>query len=291
MRTKVDFILSTLFDQQKANDKRYLTILLVLFFSWPLLSQGPISGFRTPKGETAIALTYSQEKYDLYLSPLGNEERALKALSYSLFLETATGPRTALVATLPYLKTGPNTSGLQDASLWLKYLNLQTVEKNSLHNVFTAVGLSFPIGNYLVNDPLAIGQKASVFQTRLVYQYQHEQGWFVNALSGIDFQFSPEGRAAIPIMLRTGYGGPYFYVEGWWELMTAINSGTSSGQLALAGSGSSWNRVGTTLYVPARPWVGFTLGGAWILSGKFIGQSSRYNLGTVFKIAPRKSAG
>ncbi len=289
MRTSTNFIRCFLFNKQKSLAKLRFTVILTCLAGWPLLSQGPISGFRAPQGETAIALTYSQEKYSRYLSPQGNEERALTALSYSLFLEAATGARTALVATLPYLKTGPSTSGLQDGSIWLKYLNLQSVQKNNLHNVFTSIGLSFPVGNYLVDDPLAIGQKASVFHTRLVYQYQHTQGWFINAASGIDFQFSPEGRAAIPLLLRTGYGGPFCYIEAWWELMSAINSGTSSGQVALAGNGSSWNRVGTTLYLPIRPWVGCTLGGAWIINGQYIGQSSRYNLGTVFKINAKKS--
>ncbi len=260
-------------------------LFLVFFLCLSVIAaQGPISGFRQTKGETALALTYSYENYDRYLRPEGNETRTLEATSYSLFVEAATGARSSIVATLPYIRTNSQNSSLQDASIWIKYLNLQEVKKNSLHNVFTAVGLSFPLGNYPIDNAAAIGQKASIFQSRLVYQFQHEQGWFINAASGIDFQFSPEGRASIPLLLRTGYGGPYFYVETWWELVSALNNQNTATSTALAGTGSSWSRAGATLYVPIRPWFGIVVGGAWILSGQYIGQSSRLNVGSVFKL-------
>lgn len=262
---------------------RFLFLVSSFCFTW-LCAQGPISGFKPVKGETAIALMYSSESYNRYLSPQGDEERSLDAISYSFFIEAATGARSSIVATLPYIQTERQNTGLQDASVWLKYLNLQDVKKHSLHNVFTAVGLSFPVGNYPIDDVAAIGQKASIFQTRLVYQFQHELGWFLNAASGIDFQFSPDGRASIPLLLRTGYGGPYFYVEAWWELVSALNGQNTTSSTALAGTGSSWSRLGSTLYVPIRPWFGLTLGGAWILSGQYIGQSSRINIGSVFKL-------
>lgn len=269
---------------QKIPPMPHLLLLLFCCCLSGLFAQGPISGFRQELGTTALAITYSQERYDQYFNAQGKEDRALEATSYSLFIEAATGPKTSLVATLPYIRTNNQNAGLQDASLWIKYLNLQKVQTRSLHNVFTAVGLSFPIGNYPIDNPAAIGQKASVFQTRLVYQFQHEQGWFLNAASGIDFQFSPSGQAAIPLLLRTGYGGPYFYVEAWWELVSAINGQNAGTNLALAGTASSWSRLGATLYVPLRPWLGITLGGAWILSGQHIGQSSRLNIGSVFQL-------
>lgn len=262
---------------------RFKLIILFLSGCLALNAQGPISGFYTAKGEIALALSYSSDRYDTYLNPAGNENRELAAISYSAFIEAGLGNNSSIVATLPYISTGENTRGLQDASIWLKYLNLQNRDKRSLHNVFTAIGLSFPIGNYVVDDPAAIGQKATVFQGRLAYQLQHDDGWFISAISGIDFQFAPDSRSAIPLLLRAGYGGPFFYVEGWFELVRALEGGIA-GQTALAGTGSSWNRVGLTGYVPVFKWLGFTIGGAWITSGKFIGQSSRVNLGTVFKI-------
>lgn len=258
-------------------------LILLFLFPFFLYGQGPISGFRAPEGEIAVALTYSTESFDTYLQPTGNEDRELTAVSYNLFMEAATGSRTSVVLTLPYVETDATNRGLQDASVWLKYLNFQKINRLKTTNVFTAVGLTFPIGNYPTDNPAAIGQQATVFQGRLAYQLRHESGWFINAISGIDFQIAPDSRAAWPLLLRGGFGGPWLYVEAWYELMQSLEAGTS-GSTSLAGTGSSWNRVGTTFYVPIRPWVGVTLGGAWILSGEFIGQSSRLNFGTVFKL-------
>jgi len=256
---------------------------LILAFCPSLFAQGPISGFATPKGEVAIAVTYSVDEYDTYLQPDGNEAREVAATSYSLFIEAGTGDKSSLVFTLPYIETTPENSSIQDASLWLKYTNLIDKKDRVQHNVFTAIGLSVPVGNYPTDNEAAIGQRATVFQGRLVYQLQHELGWFLNVASGIDFQLSPDSRSAWPLLLRGGYGGPYFYLEGWFEIVRALESGVAT-QTAVAATGSSWNRLGATLYVPVTKWLGFTLGGAWITSGKFIGQSNRLNLGTVFNL-------
>ncbi|PHI18984.1 hypothetical protein CEQ90_15195 [Lewinellaceae bacterium SD302] len=259
--------------------------LAILFF-WAtsfMYAQGPISGFKPKVGEVAIALNYANDSYDTYFLDEGKEARELTANSYNLFIEAATGSKTSIIATLPYISVDDDNQGLQDASLWIKYNNLQDVKAKGLHNVFTAIGLSFPVGDYAIESDRAIGQRATVFNGRLAYQYQSNSGWFVNAVSGIDFQLSPESAVNWPLLLRSGYGGKYFYVEGWLEFVRALEVGTVD-QSALAGSGSSWNRVGTTLYVPITKWLGLNAGGAWILSGDFIGKSTRYNLGVVFKI-------
>ena len=247
-------------------------------------AQGPISGFPTPKGEVVIAPAYSVEKYDSYFLPDDQTEpREVETISYSLFVEAGLSDQSSLVATLPWMRTNDRDGSLQDAALWLKYMNLDKRGERGANRLFTAVGLSFPVGNYETDGIAALGQRATVFQGRLAYQYQHDSGWFLSAVSGIDFQYAPESRSAWPLLLRTGYGNKYFYVEGWWESVAALESGTAV-QTATAGTGSSWRRVGGTVYVPVVPWLGLNVGGAWVLNGDFIGDSSRLNAGVVFKL-------
>lgn len=264
---------------------RSLSILLLI--ALPLatvLAQGPISGFPTPKGETAIAISFSVEHYDTYFLPEeAQEARDVETISYSLFLETGLSDNTSLVVTLPWMRTNDRTGSLQDGSIWLKYMNLDRRQAHATSRFFTAVGLSVPVGDYETDGIAALGQRATVFQGRLAYQFQHDDGWFLHAQSGIDFQIAPEAQSAWPLLLRTGYGGKYFYTEAWVEWVTALESG-SGVQTATAGTGSSWRRIGATLYFPARPWVGVNLGGAWVLGGEFIGQSSRLSAGLVFKL-------
>ncbi len=261
-----------------------LPAVLCLAGSWSLPAQGPIGGFPVPQGEIALAPAYSIERYTRYYGAGGVlEDRQVTTTSYSLFVEAGLSEQTALVATLPYLRTNDRPGSLQDASLWIKYLNSDRRAKQGAHRVFTAVGLSFPVGNYETTGIAALGQKATVFQGRLVYQYQLDSGFFLHAQSGIDFQFAPDSRSSWPLLLRTGYGTRYVYVEGWVEFITALEAGPAV-QTATAGSGSSWRRFGGTVYLPLRPWVGIVTGGAYVLGGEYIGKSNRINLGLVFKL-------
>lgn len=269
------------------DQKLLLAVVLLCGAYLKLGAQGPVSGFPTPKGEVAVALSYGQEEYDTYLNPEGNEARSLTATSYNFFLEAGTGEQTSLIFTLPYIQTNDDNSGLQDASLWLKYQNVDSRKGRGRNWLFTALGATFPIGDYPTDGDFAIGQKAFTMQGRLVYQYQHDDGWFLHAQSGIDFQLSPDSRAIWPVVLRSGYGGPWFYVEGWFESVQALD-GAQGTRTALAGSGSSWTRVGGTFYVPIQPWIGAFVGGAWILGGEYIGQSSRLNAGMVFKLGTKR---
>ncbi|MCP9236601.1 transporter [Lewinella sp. JB7] len=249
-----------------------------------LFGQGPISGFPTPKGEIAVAPAYSRETYTTYFGQDGTpEDREVTTTSYSLFVEAGLNDQTSLVATLPYMRTNDRPGSLQDASLWIKYMNLDLRGASGNQRVFTAIGLSFPVGSYETTGIAALGQRATVFQGRLVYQYQFDSGFFLHAQSGIDFQFAPESRSSWPVLLRTGYGTKYVYVEGWVEFITALESGTAV-QTATAGTGSSWRRVGGTVYVPVVKWAGFVLGGAYVLGGEYIGKSGRVNLGMVVKL-------
>lgn len=231
-----------------------------------------------------MAVSYSAETYENYFLPDDQTEaREIETISYALFVEAGVSDNMALVATLPWMRTNDREGSLQDASLWLKYMNLDKRDGRAAHRVFTAVGLSFPIGNYETEGVAALGQRATVFQGRLAYQYQHDSGWFLHGQSGIDFQIAPEAQSAWPFLLRTGYGGKYFYTEAWFENVRALESG-SGVQTATAGTGSSWRRVGGTLYIPVQPWVGLNFAGAWVLDGTYIGDSSRLSAGLVFKL-------
>lgn len=269
--------------------RRCLPLLCFLTFLCTCArAQGPVSGFPTPKGETAIAISYSKETYDNYFLPEDAEEkREIETISYSLFVETGVSDNMSLIATLPWMQINEDEGSLQDASLWLKYMNLDKRSGRSASRVFTSVGLSLPIGNYETMGNTALGQRATVFQGRLVYQFQHDDGWFLHGQTGIDFQIAPEAQSSWPLLLRTGYGGKFFYTEAWIEFVTALESG-SGVQGAAAGTGSSWSRFGGTFYVPVTRWAGLNLGAAWVLGGEFIGESSRLNLGFVFKLGTGK---
>ncbi len=259
----------------------YLTL-----FYWgllpSLLAQGPISGFLPSQRQLDVALTHSWETYDTFLNDAGQQTaRSLNARSYNLFVEYGNS-KTTLIASLPYIQHDNANKGLQDASLWLKYRNERTETAQGYHNWITAAGLAFPVSRYPADNPLAIGRQAAMFSGRLLWQYDAKYGWFVQAQSGVDFQFAPTAQAAVPILLRGGLGTARYYIDGWLERYQSLG-GTSTGNNLSAGTGSSWTRAGATVYLPLRPWMGVFGGGAWVLGGRNIGVSSRLNVGVVFR--------
>jgi len=268
---------------------KLLLPLLLSFLPFTLtFAQGPISGFPTPKGEIVVALSYSEDSYENYFLPDNREEgREITTAIYSLFVEAGLSDKTALVATLPWMRTNDRDGSLQDGSAWIKFMNSDKRRGRTNRRFFTAIGLSFPVGNYETTGVEALGQRATVFQGRFTYQLQHDEGWFLSAQTGLDFQFAPEAAAAWPLLLRSGYGNRFFYVEGWLEFVTALESGTGVNGAA-AGTGSSWRRIGGTVYVPLTKWVGLNVGGARVLGGTYIGESGRWNAGVVFKVGAGK---
>ena len=266
------------------NKKLFLALLLLASWAGLLPAQGPISGFLPRPGQWQVAANYSTESYDTYLQEDGEIFQRLDSRSPSLFAEYGLAANNSLVFTLPYIDNGPGNRAWQDAALWFKYRNQLREVAHGRHAVLTAVGLSFPVGDYPADNLAAIGRRATVFGGRLVWQYQDDNGWFLHLQSGIDFQIAPEAAAAWPVLLRAGWGTPWFYVEGWLERYTALETAarTNGGNLAL-GVNSSWLRTGGTLYFPVRPWLGVQGGMAYILDGKNIGKSLRWNTGVVFQ--------
>lgn len=248
------------------------TLLLGLCFS--LQAQGPISGFMPQTGQVDIAYTYSQEQFDQFYDEQGDRvPRSLSSRSHNLFLEYGMNARSSLVLTAPYIDNGAGNRAWQDGSLWLKYRNQRREKPPGFHNLITAVGLSFPLSKYANDNPAAIGRRATTFNGRLGWQYEARYGWFFQLQSGIDFQFAPLAQSAIPLLLRGGIGTSWVYADLWLEHYQSLNGSPADGQLA-AGTGSTWTRLGGTLYFPIRPWMGWVGGITQVLGGRNIGAST-----------------
>lgn len=238
------------------------------------------------QGQWDIATTYSQEHYDDFFDSSGNVElRPITQQSMNFFLEHGFDPKTSLVITAPYISHNEQNKGLQDASLWLKYRNERNQKDHGYLNFITAFGLSLPLSQYPTDNPAAIGNRASTIHARLLWQYDANYGWFVQIQSGLDFQFSPEAVAAIPLLIKGGIGMKRLYADFWFEHFQSLNSTPIDGT-QIVGTSSTWNKIGGTIYLPIKPWIGAFVGGSYILSGKNIGQGKRLNVGLVFRIIP-----
>lgn len=261
---------------------RLFSLLLCLAVVSSLAAQGPISGFMPTPGELTLAPAFSRESFNSYFTDTGQRTTHLQSRSYSLFAEYGLSEQSALLLTAPYIHSGTTNRGWQDGSLWLKYRNQHTERPTGYSNLLTAVGVSFPLSRYPIADSFAIGQRATTFQGRLVWQHDYTSGFFLHAQSGIDFQISPAARAVWPLLVRAGFGARYYYVEGWLERVRSLNS--TAGPNFAAGAGSSWWRTGGTLYLPLHSRGGLFSSIAYILRGQHIGQIFRWSIGGVWRI-------
>jgi hypothetical protein len=262
-------------------------LALSFFFASPAaLAQGPLSGFKGARGVTDFALNYGTESFSTYL--FGKEERRslLTTQSFNLFAEHNFTDTMALVFNLPYVWIDEANRGLQDANLFLKYRNKHQQYTGGYLNLMTSVGLTFPASAYPKDTETPIGIRALAFHGRFSAQYTSYNGFFAQVQSGLDFRLVEELQVAWPILLRAGYGGRYYYLEGWLEQFTTLNDAADT-QIS-GGAGSDWTRLGATLYLPLARHIGAVLGGAWILQGRNIGLSSRWNTGLVYRLERKK---
>lgn len=246
-----------------------------------LFAQGPISGFLPKKGNTDIALTYAYEYFNKYY--FGDQKQDISQTMHtaSFYGEHGLSAKSSLVAAAPYLWIGEN-KGLQDGSLFLKYKAFYKEGTNGNLSLIGAVGATFPLSHYSTEVDNPIGIRATLLQGRVVAQYNSVFGIFAHLQSGLDVRVTPGNLVALPIVFRMGYGGSWFYADGWLEYYHTFNAGADDS--ISDGSGSVWFRAGGTLYYPVTDKFGAFLGFAQIFSGRNIGLSSRWNLGVVWKL-------
>ena len=263
-----------------------MRILLILIYCLPLLvpdllAQGPLSGFMPRKKQTDIALTYSYDHYDFYY--FGSEKRPLKntTQSVNLFIERGFTDSFSLVFTLPYIWIDEMNTNFQDATIFIKYRNHYNRFGNGDLSLITGVGLSFPVSNYSKETETPIGERSTLFQGRLLMQIKFDIGLFLHLQSGVNFRIIPDAQTSIPLLFRTGFGGSKFYVDAWVEFFNTINPGTDL--MVFGGAGSSWIKIGGTIYYPLIPQIGLAISGSALLVGQNIGLSNRVNAGVVFR--------
>ncbi len=256
--------------------------LSCLFVSVMAFGQGPITAFFNAKGSLDLAVSYGRESYQRYR--LGREfiDRPTLISSWSIFSEYSLSNGSSLVVTLPYLQVDGGNQGWQDAQLFLKLRTRQTFSDSGQNTRAVALGLSFPVAAYETTSVGALGQQALRFQARFLRQYQADSGFFMQFKSGLDFQLAPEAQFAIPVLGRLGYGGSWFFAEGWLEWYESFSEGNT--QQATGGTGADWWRLGGSIHLPIRGGLGGGLQGAYILAGRNIGLSTRWGIYLLYRL-------
>lgn len=263
--------------------KESIYIFLFFIFSIPqLFSQGAIDGYMKAHKETDFAFTYSYEKYNIYYFGTEKQDISLTTQTMSLFIAHGLNKRMNLIVSIPYIWTGPQTKNFQDAIVSIKYLSKRNQYEHGKLSRITAFGFSFPISGYESDTWNPIGQRATTFNVRHLWQYESKLGYFLHLQSGLDFRVIPSTQAALPVVFRVGVATSKFYFDTWFEIFHTFNSGVD--QQISGGEGSRFLKIGGTFYYPITKSFGAFVGGAHFLKGANIGKASRVNVGIVYKL-------
>ena len=264
-----------------------------------LKAQSPIGGFMQGKGKGNVVLSYNAESYtDVYLVP---EKVAgvpvfnkVKTNSFSLFTTVGITNKLDVQLNVPYIKsTGEASqqvltnlnyqnerSGLQDVSVYLKYNPInKRIGKGNLAFI-GSIGLQAPIGDYRADEGLqsiiAIGNRATQFNTFILTQYKMDNGVFFNGNLGYSLR-SNDVPGAFISELKAGYAGKKFYAD---VFAASQLSGEGTDILKEGFDGVfpktkvNYNKIGLNLYVPIKSGFGLAGGFSSVVGGRNNGAST-----------------
>lgn len=286
---------------------RLSSILVLAALPFLAAAQSPLSGFMNGKGNGAVALSYSYEKYkDVFLVP--NDAPGVPVFnevsvnSTSLYASYGITDRFDAVLSVPYIQTkGEATdavlnelgfensrSGVQDLSVFIKYNPYNVAVGNAMLHFMLGAGVKTPIGDYNVDEGLqsilAIGNRATSFNGLAIAQVKFEDGLFLTTQAGYSFRDGEVPNALIG-EIKAGYAGKNIYVD------TYFASQISDGGVNILGEGFQgffpatdvrYNRIGVNVYVPIVSGFGVSAGVSQYLSGRNVGKATGFSGSVVY---------
>lgn len=218
---------------------------------------------------------------------------------------------------LPYLKTKASMGtlhsqlGVQDLSLWIKWMPLEKDLGNGIFAVYTLGGASMPASNYIADYlPLSIGMKSKTLSGRLLLDYQ-QGDFFVTASetytvrgnvklernSYYTTNFMLNDHVVMPNVnvwgIRAGYRTSKWIIEGLlYDMKTLGGFDITKNNMPFPSNRMNATSAGINLKYEIQKVPGLSLTGGMnkVLKGRNVGQSINYNAGVfyILDFSPKK---
>ena len=267
-------------------------ITALLTTSIAVHAQTPVDGFYPGKGNGAVALSYSHEKYDQFF--LGNGSIANWAGDYnvnsvSLYATYGITDKFAAAVSVPYIMIKTvnfsdetvKRKSLQDLGVYLKYRALEKDFGSWNLSLSPAIGFTTPITDY-ATDFYAVGQDATGLDIRGIAMVTTDMGVFGEVQGAGLLRFNPTPSGA-SFNVKAGYYNAKIYGDVYYSIQQ-INGGVGLPdpedfrELAV-----SYQKVGVTVAYNILSSLGVYAGGAYVIDGKSVGQSTRITGGAVVR--------
>jgi hypothetical protein len=223
-----------------------------------------------------------------------------------------------LIFGAPYIKTKASAGtlhgqdGIQDLSLWAKYMPYErSIGKGDL-SVYGLVGVSVPLTNYVADFlPMSIGLRSKTFSLRAMGDYQI--GKFFVTVSGtytfrsnikidrdayytteMHYTNEVEMPDVLSFNLRSGYRHANWIAEAFADNMTTLGGfDITRNNMPFPSNKMNATRVGINLKYEFNKWVrGLSLigGGNYVVAGRNVGQATTVNGGIFYILNFTKKA-
>lgn len=194
--------------------------------------------------------------------------------------------------------------GLQDASLWVKWMPYQkNMGKNSTLSLFALGGVSFPLSDYTPDFlPMSIGLHSTTLSGRVMVDYLHgsffatASGTFsyrnnvtLNRNSYYTTELHLTDEVEMPNMasfnFRTGYRGPHLIAEAVVQNMTTLGGfDIRRNDMPFPSNKMNATNVGAAFKYTFKNWHQLSLvgNGSYTVAGRNVGQSASFAGGVFY---------
>ncbi len=271
-------------------------------------SQSPVSGFLKQKGKGAVSFSYSSEKYnEVFLVPakidgvpIFNE---VQNTAINMNANYGVTDKFEVVLSLPYIKSegkgeeaflaangfDNKRSGIQDASLFLKYKLYSKKMSVSTFDFLVSLGVQTPVGSYKVDESLqsiiAIGNKSTKGTALAIAHIKFDNGLFLTGQTGYRIATNRVPNAFLS-EVKLGYAGNHIYTDLWFAVQNSSAKGVDILQTGFDGffpaTQVNYSRIGANIYAPIYMGFGVNVGVNSYVAGRNLGKSSGYTAGLVY---------
>jgi|SRR5579871_1618835 len=293
--------------------KLLLIISACIIFPFASKSQTDIDAIMMAKNNFCVGGMYAQSSWKNYWEgTFKRNNQNLGTVStkmVSLMGNYGITNKLNVIAGAPYVWTHATAGtlhgmkGVQDLSLWLKWLPLEKSVGDGTLSVYTIGGFSTPLTNYLADYlPLSIGLHSTTFSGRLMVDYQWSN-WFATASGTYTYrnditidrtsyyttQEILSNKVDMPDVFsynfRAGYRSERLIAELVFDKMITLGGfDIRKNDMPFPSN----KMISSMLGVNGKynfPWVAglsLTGGGSYTLAGRNVGQSTMYNIGVFY---------
>jgi hypothetical protein len=294
-----------------------ITLLLLASLRVVTIAQTDMDAIMMGQHNLCVGPMYSHSTWKNYWE--GSMKRDNKNLGtvstnmYSIMGVYGIKDQLNLLFGVPYISTKAsagtlhNSRGIQDLSLWLKWMPVEKkLGKNSVFSIYALGGFSTPLTNYQADYlPLTLGLHSRNLSGRLMFDYQH-RGFFATASGTYQYRsdvtidrtsyYTTEmhitNKVDMPDMaefnVRTGYRSFRWITEVFFQQNRTLGGfDIRRNDMPFPSNRMNASIGGVHIkFVPKKmPALSLEAGGSYVLDGRNVGQATEYNA-SVFYIFP-----